>query len=95
MTQVPTPRRRRLTRLALGLSLALNVMILGALGGAMWRHGGPGPRGDGHLPSGRARLDDLDQVLVGKGGRKADDRQGHAIHIGGQPPRHIARDQVR
>ena len=50
MTQVPTPRRRRLTRLALGLSLALNVMILGALGGAMWRHGGPGPRGDGDLP---------------------------------------------
>ena len=27
MTQVPTPRRKRLMRLALGLSLALNVMI--------------------------------------------------------------------
>ena len=43
MTQDPTPRRKRLMRVALGLSLALNVMILGALGGAMWRHGGPGP----------------------------------------------------
>ena len=40
MTQDPTPRRKRLMRVALGLSLALNVMILGALGGAMWRHGG-------------------------------------------------------
>ena len=55
----------------------------------------PGPGGDRHLPRRRARLDDLDQVLVGKGGRKADDRQGHAVHIGRQPPGHIARDQIR
>ncbi|MEP3687757.1 MULTISPECIES: periplasmic heavy metal sensor [Sulfitobacter] len=41
MTQNPTPRRVRMMRWALGLSLALNVMIIGAVGGALWRHGGP------------------------------------------------------
>lgn len=63
MTQVPTPRRKRLMRLALGLSLALNVMILGALGGAMWRHGGPGPRGDGDLPGLRSYASPYVQAL--------------------------------
>lgn len=63
MTQVPKPRRKRLMRLALGLSLALNVMILGALGGAMWRHGGPGPRGDGDLPGLRSYASPYVQAL--------------------------------
>ncbi|MFG6558200.1 periplasmic heavy metal sensor [Sulfitobacter sp. 1A15258] len=63
MTQDPTTRRRRLMRLALGLSLALNVMILGALGGAMWRHGGPGPRGAGDLPGLRSYASPYVQTL--------------------------------
>ena len=63
MTQDPTPRRKRLMRVALGLSLALNVMILGALGGAMWRHGGPGPHGGGDLPGLRSYASPYVQAL--------------------------------
>ena len=50
-------------RVALGLSLALNVMILGALGGAMWRHGGPGPHGGGDLPGLRSYASPYVQAL--------------------------------
>ena len=37
MTKGPSPRRGRLLQMALGVSLAVNVVILGALGGGMWR----------------------------------------------------------
>ena len=63
MTKGPSLRRGRLLRLALGVSLAVNVMILGALGGAMWRHGGAGPRGDGDLPGLRSYASPYVQAL--------------------------------
>ena len=55
----------------------------------------PRPRRHRDLAHGRSGADDLDQVLVGEGGRKADDGQGHGVHVGRQPARHIARYQVR
>ena len=63
MTKGPSLRRGRLLQLALGVSLAVNVMILGALGGAMWRHGGAGPRGDGDLPGLRSYASPYVQAL--------------------------------
>jgi uncharacterized membrane protein len=44
VTRNETPRQRRILRWALGLSLALNLLVLSAIGGALWRHGGPGQR---------------------------------------------------
>ena len=50
MIRSETPRNKRILRWALGLSLALNLLILGAVGGALWRHGGPGQGPQGGLP---------------------------------------------
>jgi len=50
VTRSETPRYRRILRWALGLSLALNLLILGAVGGALWRHGGPGQGPRGGMP---------------------------------------------
>ncbi len=51
--------------------------------------------GHGSLTHHRTSPNNLDQVVVGEGGRTTDDRQGHAIHIGGQAARDLARHQVR
>lgn len=43
MTQEPAPRRARLLKGALAVSLALNLLVVGAIGGALWRQGGMAP----------------------------------------------------
>ena len=46
MTEQP-PKPRRWVRVLLVLSLALNLLVAGVVGGAIWRYGGPdGPRGE-------------------------------------------------
>lgn len=45
MQDNPTRRRQRLLKAVLVLSLALNLLVLGAIGGALWRFGGHGHAG--------------------------------------------------
>lgn len=54
MQDQPRGRRQRLMKAVLVLSLALNLLVLGAIGGALWRHGGFGPPGKDGRPGARS-----------------------------------------
>lgn len=61
--QSKTPKRRGWLKLVFGLSLALNLLVVGAVAGAAWRHGGPDKRAGGPSgpPSGLMMLRALDR----------------------------------
>ncbi|MEX3314831.1 periplasmic heavy metal sensor [Sulfitobacter sp. PS-8MA] len=89
MTSSKTPRNRRLLRWALGLSLALNLLVLSAIGGALWRHRGMGPGRD-HLPGLRSYATPYVQALPQER-RRALHRDMHA----GQQAPHLNRQARR
>ena len=77
MTDSANPKRRNLWKILFGVSLALNLLIVGALGGAFMRKG-KGPTAD-HLASGFLYMRALDlkdkralrkEILRNKDGRK-------------------------
>ncbi len=56
-TDAPKPKTRRLgLKLLFALSLALNLAVLGAVAGAVWRHGGLAERGGADRLAGPALL---------------------------------------
>ncbi|WP_343035706.1 periplasmic heavy metal sensor [Sulfitobacter maritimus] len=89
MTPSETPRNRRILRWALGLSLALNLLVLSAIGGALWRHGGPG-QGRDTLPRLRSYASPYVQALPQER-RRALHRE---MHAGRQGP-HLDRQARR
>ena len=77
MTDSANPKRRNLWKILFGVSLALNLLIVGALGGAFMRKG-KGPTAN-HLASGFLYMRALDfkdkralrkEILKNKDGRK-------------------------
>lgn len=82
MTEVreqPKPETPRWMRILLGLSLALNLLIIGLVGGAMVRFGGP----DGMRPSPRSIGAILYRALPGEHRRalRSHSRQTRGAHV--------------
>ena len=85
MTDSANPKRRNLWKILFGISLALNLLIVGALGGAFMRKG-KGPTAN-HLASGFLYMRALDfkdkralrkEILRNKDGRKLDTDRNQA-----------------
>ena len=85
MTGSANPKRRNLWKILFGISLALNLLIVGALGGAFMRKG-KGPTAN-HLASGFLYMRALDfkdkralrkEILRNKDGRKLDTDRNQA-----------------
>ena len=85
MTESANPKRRNLWKILFGVSLALNLLIVGALGGAFMRKG-KGPAAN-HLASGFLYMRALDfkdkralrkEILRNKDGRKLDKDRNQA-----------------
>ena len=93
MTDSANPKRRNLWKILFGISLALNLLIVGALGGAFMRKG-KGPAAN-HLASGFLYMRALDfkdkralrkEILRNKDGRKlAKDRNSAVVILKGHP----------
>lgn len=87
-----TPQRYtsgRTLRWALGLSLALNLLVIGAIGGAGWRHAQGGPMGS-NAPGLRSYASPYVQALP-----KSDRRALHTGMRNGDNAKHLSRDARR